>query len=131
LELHGSIFRVKCLSCTYSIPHRDPVKTETPEDLPRCPVCSNLLRPAVVWFGEALDSDVLSEAFQAAQSAQVCLVIGTSALVHPAASVPLATHEAGGAILEVNPDETPLTRLARVSLRGASGVVLPELLEGL
>ena len=128
LELHGSIFRVRCTSCTYGISHRDPINTETQEDLPRCPVCSSLLRPGVVWFGESLDSEVLSEAFRVAQASQVCLVVGTSALVHPAASVPLATHEAGGKIVEVNPTETPLTPTAHISLRGASGQVLPDLL---
>ncbi|MFH1765456.1 MAG: NAD-dependent deacylase [Gemmatimonadota bacterium] len=131
LELHGSIFRVRCTSCTYSIPHRDPISTETRGDLPRCPVCSSLLRPGVVWFGESLDSGVLSEAFRVAKASQVCLVVGTSALVHPAASVPLVTLEGGGSIIEVNPTETPLTRQARVSLRGASGELLPKLLEGL
>jgi len=131
LELHGSIFRVRCTSCSYKIPHRGPIATETPEDLPRCPVCSALLRPDIVWFGESLDPGVLSEAFRVAQRSQVCLVVGTSALVHPAASVPLATRDGGGSIVEVNPTETPLTPLARVSLRGASGEVLPNLLEGL
>lgn len=131
LELHGSIFRVKCTSCTYKIPHRDPVSTDTPENLPHCPVCSRLLRPDVVWYGESLDPGILSEAFRVAQESEVCLVVGTSALVQPAASVPLATYDAGGAIIEVNPTETPLTSMARVSLRGASGEILPELLEGL
>jgi len=131
LELHGSIFRVRCTSCTYEIPHRDPINTGTPEDLPRCPVCSSLLRPGVVWFGESLDPEVLSEAFRVAQASQLCLVVGTSALVHPAASVPLATHESGGRIIEVNPTETPLTPMAYVSLRGVSGQVLPDVLDSL
>lgn len=130
LELHGSIFRVKCTRCSYSVAHRAEVRTATVEDLPRCPACSNLLRPAVVWFGESLDSMVLNQAFQAAQTSSVCLVVGTSALVHPAASVPLATLEAGGSLVEVNPDETPLTSHARVALRGGSAEVLPLLLEG-
>jgi NAD-dependent deacetylase len=130
LELHGSIFRVRCTSCTYKIPHRDPISTGSSEDLPICPVCSSLLRPDVVWFGESLDSAILSEAFQVAQISQVCLVVGTSALVHPAASVPLVTQDSGGSIIEVNPTETPLTQLSRISLRGASGEVLPRLLHG-
>jgi NAD-dependent deacetylase len=131
LEVHGSIFRVKCTSCTYRIPHRDPIRTESVEVLPKCPVCGALLRPDVVWFGEALDSRVLSEAFDSAREATLCLVAGTSALVHPAAAVPLATLEGGGSLVEINPTETPLTTLAEVSLRGASGKVLPHLVEGL
>lgn len=131
LELHGSIFRVRCTRCTYKLPHRESISTDTPEDLPRCPVCSSLLRPDVVWFGESLDPGILSEAFRVAQASDVCLVVGTSALVHPAASVPLATHDGGGSIVEVNPTDTPLTDLARVALRGMSGEVLPRLLDGL
>lgn len=131
LELHGSIFRVKCTACTYSLPHRNSIATEAVEDLPSCPACSNLLRPAVVWFGESLDSAVLSSAFQAASEASVCLVIGTSALVHPAASVPLATLDSGGVLIEVNPTETPLTGACEFVLRGGSGDVLPQLLEDL
>jgi NAD-dependent deacetylase len=131
LELHGSIFRVRCTSCSYRLSHRDPLKTEDSEDLPRCPACSSLLRPDVVWFGEALDPDILSEAFRVAREADVCIVAGTSALVHPAASVPLATLDAGGSMVEVNPTETPLTGLAGASLRGPSGDILPKLLEGL
>ena len=131
MEVHGSIFRVKCVSCSYQIPHRDPINASSLESLPRCPVCRSLLRPAVVWFGESLDSQLLSEAFRAAQEASVCIVAGTSALVHPAASVPLATLEGGGKIVEVNPTPTPLTGSSTVSLRGASGEVLPLLVQGL
>jgi len=131
LELHGSIFRVKCTACTYRIPHREPVQTETEATLPRCPVCGALLRPDVVWFGEALDTSVLTEAFEAAREASVCLVAGTSALVHPAASIPLATLESGGTLVEVNPTETPLSRASAVSLRGPSGELLPKLVDAL
>jgi NAD-dependent deacetylase len=129
LEVHGSIFRVKCTACTYRAPHRDAVRTESEAVLPRCPVCGALLRPDVVWFGEALNSSVLTEAFEAARAAAVCLVAGTSALVHPAASIPLATLESGGVVVEVNPTPTPLTSSAAVSLEGPSGEILPRLLE--
>jgi NAD-dependent deacetylase len=131
LEVHGSIFRVKCTACTYKIPHREPIRWETEEVLPKCPVCGALLRPDVVWFGESLDPEVLTEAFDSAKTADLCLVAGTSALVQPAASVPLATLDGGGAMVEINPTETPLTHLAAVSLRGGSGEVLPRLVKGL
>jgi len=131
LEVHGSIFRVRCTACTYRIPHRDPIQTKDEAILPKCPVCMALLRPDVVWFGETLDPGVLSEAFQVAGATTLCLVAGTSALVQPAASLPLATLEGGGSVVEINPTETPLTTLAEVSLRGASGEILPLLVEGL
>lgn len=131
LEVHGSIFRVRCTRCAYRSPHRDRIATESEAALPKCPVCGALLRPDVVWFGEALDPGILTEAFGAAREADLCLVAGTSALVHPAASIPLATLEGGGCLVEVNPTETPLTSAATVSLRGPSGEILPRLIEGL
>lgn len=128
LELHGSIFKVRCTSCSYSARRREPVGFASPKDLPRCPVCTALLRPAVVWFGENLDSEVLNKAFRWCRAAQVCLVVGTSAVVHPAASLPLATLQAGGAVVEVNPTATPLSDVSRVSLRGPSAEILPKVL---
>jgi NAD-dependent deacetylase len=131
MEVHGSIFRVKCVSCTYQTPHRDPIDAGSVDSLPKCPVCRSLLRPGVVWFGESLDSQILSDAFNAAREASVCIVAGTSALVQPAASVPLATLEEGGTVIEVNPDPTPLSSSCAVSLRGGSGELLPLLVEDL
>lgn len=98
------------------------------ETLPRCPDCGALLRPGVVWFGEALDPEVMDEAFQVAGRADVCVVVGTSALVHPAASVPLATLRAGGTLIEVNPEPTPLSGSAAVTLRRGAGEALPLLM---
>jgi NAD-dependent deacetylase len=127
LELHGSLFRVKCTRCDWRAPLDTAVEASSAETLPRC-ACGALLRPAVVWFGEALDAAVIAEAFELAEAADVCLVVGTSALVQPAASLPLATLRTGGAVIEVNPEPTPLTRLSSVALSGPSAVILPELL---
>ncbi len=98
------------------------------ETLPRCEVCNALTRPDVVWFGEMLDPVVISSAFAKAKAADVCIVVGTSALVQPAASVPLGTLRRGGAIIEVNPEPTPLSSQVAAELRGPSGEILPELL---
>lgn len=127
LELHGSIFRVRCLECGRRRPHRDPVDVSTRETLPRCSDCGGLLRPDVVWFGEMLPADTLEAAFRAAAAADVCLVVGTSALVHPAASVPLATLRGGGALIEVNPAPTPLSDRCAVTLRAAAAAAVPAL----
>jgi NAD-dependent deacetylase len=127
LELHGSLFRVRCTACRFARDDRSPVDASSRATLPRCPDCGALLRPAVVWFGEALDGDVLSVAFGAAQTAHVCVVAGTSAVVHPAASIPLATARSGGAIIEVNTEATPLSSTATVTLAGPAGTVLPQL----
>jgi NAD-dependent deacetylase len=95
--------------------------------LPRCPRCAALLRPDVVWFGEALDEHVMSEAVEHAQSANACLVVGTSAVVQPAASLALLTKQAGGRVIEVNPESTPLTAGADVSIRGRAAEVVPRI----
>jgi NAD-dependent deacetylase len=129
LELHGNLARTRCSGCTFRRWDPDPVGARDLDTLPRCPECEALLRPDVIWFGEMLDARTLETAFLRAREADVCVVAGTSALVHPAASVPLATLEGGGLLIEVNPQETPLTRAARWSLRGLSGHLLPLLLE--
>ena len=128
LELHGSLFRVRCTRCALRAPHTGAIDATERETLPRCSACAGLLRPDVVWFGEALEPSVVQEAFRLAAGADVCLVVGTSALVHPAASLPLATLDGGGVVIEVNPEPTPLSSVAGVTLRGAAGLLLPLLL---
>jgi len=133
LELHGNLLQVRCSGC--DAPPREFV--DAPDALPHsdslpppCPRCRAFLRPDVVWFGEMLHGPTLDRAFETAHQAGLCLVAGTSAIVHPAASIPLATLEGGGQLLEVNPEPTPLTPHARWSLRGRSGELLPEILGG-
>lgn len=128
LHLHGALFGDRCSGCGRRTP-AGPVDTDSEETLPRCTRCSCLLRPDVVWFGEPLDPAVLDRAFEAATSAAVCLVVGTSGLVHPAASIPLATVRSGGALVEVNPEESALTPWATVHLAGSAATVLPPLLD--
>lgn len=128
LEVHGAIHRDRCSGCDRRTPARSDVDVTTPERLPRCASCSALLRPDVVWFGEALDSEVIGASFDAARRADVCLVVGTSAVVHPAASVPEATLQAGGVIIEINPEATPMTALAEISLRGPAAELVPAVL---
>jgi len=127
LELHGSLLRDRCSGCgarSEALPRVDASSLET---LPRCGGCGALLRPDVVWFGESLDPLVLARAFHAAAAADACVVVGTSGLVHPAASIPLETRRAGGIVIEVNPDETPLSRWARLVLRGGAAELVPHL----
>lgn len=128
LELHGAIHRDRCAVCGFKTAGAAEVDVSDASTLPRCAACGGALRPDVVWFGEALDPETIDEAFDAARAADLCLVVGTSALVHPAASIPAATLHAGGALVEVNLEPTPLTPLATVSLRGAAGEVLPALI---
>lgn len=128
LELHGGLFRDKCSGCGRRWDPEGPVDATSLQTLPRCGACGALTRPDVVWFGEALDAEVLHQAFTSAESAEVCLVVGTSAVVHPAASVPLGTLRNGGVLIEVNPEATPLSEYATVEFRQPAGEVLPRLL---
>ena len=128
LELHGSIFRDRCSMCAFVRENRQPVDTSSLASLPRCEECGALLRPDVVWFGERLVPGVLEEAFEWAGCADVCLVIGTSGVVEPAASIASTTRATGGHVIEVNPEETALTRVATVSIRGKAVDVVGQIL---
>jgi NAD-dependent deacetylase len=125
LELHGSLFRTRCTRCGARAAHSQPIDASSFETLPRCVPCGGLLRPDVVWFGEALDEVVLAEAMETAAAADLCLVVGTSAVVQPAASVALVTKRSGGRVVEVNPESTPLTPFADVSLRSSAAEAVP------
>jgi NAD-dependent deacetylase len=89
-----------------------------------------LCRPDIVWFGEGLPQAEWKAAVDAAVAAEVVISVGTSATVHPAARIPLMAREAGALVVQVNPEPTPLDKIA-LNLRGAAGVVLPELLSRL
>ena len=125
IEIHGAIARDRCNDCGLRA-EAEPLGGD--DALPRCAECGGMRRPDVVLFGEMLDSALLERAHNMAARADLCLVIGTSAVVYPAAGIPLATLHAGGRIIEVNPQDTDLTRAAEVAVRGAAGEVLPELL---
>jgi NAD-dependent deacetylase len=122
LELHGNMWRVRCTGCgKVTEDHRVPL----PEVPPRCSKCGALLRPDVVWFGESLPLEVLEAAWAAAARCRLMLVVGTSAVVQPAASLPLAALRNGARLVEVNPNGTPLSRHAHEVLRGPAAQVLP------
>jgi NAD-dependent deacetylase len=95
--------------------------------MPKCPECGALLRPDVVWFGESLDGAVMQSVYDHLEEADVCLVVGTSALVQPAASFPLIVKQRGGSLIEVNVETTPLSSIVDYHLSGKAGEVLPEL----
>lgn len=124
LKVHGDIWNVRCTSCRFATMDRTVPLSPLP---PKCPQCNSLLRPGVVWFGEGLPEDVWEAAARAAAQAQVMLVVGTSAVVHPAAGlVPLA-RRAGAKIIEVNIADSGMSSEAGVALRGPSGEILPRL----
>ncbi len=123
LCLHGDIWTVRCVSCGYRAEDR---RVPLPELPPRCPHCGGLLRPDVVWFGEALPYAVLNQAFTVAQAADYMLVIGTSAVVQPAISLALIAHENGARLIEFNLEPTPITDEADESIFGSVDETLPR-----
>jgi NAD-dependent deacetylase len=123
LELHGNIRRSRCTEEDVVLEDWG----ESDETPPRCPNCGALLRPDVVWFGEALPIEPFRAAIDAAQDADVFMSVGTSALVVPAASLPYEAVRCGADVVEVNPEDTPLTRFATYVLQGPGGEILPRL----
>jgi NAD-dependent deacetylase len=125
VNVHGSIWQVRCLACGRERYER---ATPLPTLPPRCPKCDGLERPAVVWFGEALPTVALDAAFAAARACDVMLVVGTSAAVYPVAHLPGVAKEHGARVIEINLEETPLTPLVDESIRGRAAEILPALL---
>lgn len=127
LELHGRLSAIKCSNCDYKA---DKPGEELPE-MPRCPDCGELTRVDVVWFGEALPQDVWREAAEASAMCSCFLVVGTSAIVYPAAGLIGLAKKAGASVIEFNLEETVASHQCDVSLFGPSGELLPEVLRRL
>ena len=124
LALHGSVWSVRCIACRReSMDKRIPM----PEIPPRCE-CGGLLRPGVVWFGEALPTKIWKAAEAAARAADLFLVIGTSAVVYPAAGLAQLAKSSGARMVEINIAETPLSGEIDQFLQGPSGELLPQLI---
>jgi NAD-dependent deacetylase len=123
-KLHGDIWTLRCVECGRE---RQDLRTPIPDLPPYCE-CGGMLRPGVVWFGEFLPPGVWSAAEFAASRAQVFLVIGTSAVVYPAAGLIDVALLAGAKIVEINPNETPYSPQVHFTVRGSSGEILPQLL---
>jgi NAD-dependent deacetylase len=124
-RLHGSLWRVRC---TREGTEHEDLRASLAPLPPHCENCGALLRPAVVWFEEPLPMEAYGRAVRAARSAELVLVIGTSGLVYPAASLPEEALRAGAYVVEINPERTPLTASASEALSGPAGEVLPALL---
>ena len=98
-------------------------------DVPVCPGCGGMLRPGVVWFGEAIPESALHAAAAAVSGCDLFFSIGTSALVWPAAGLAEAARQQGASVVEINLDATPLSSQTDFCLKGKSGSLLPELVD--
>jgi NAD-dependent deacetylase len=123
IELHGSIWRARCLDCGARHNVRE-LKFENGGS-PACFDCGSHLRPDVVLFGEMLPTGAYENAAIQAQDCELCFVVGTSAVVYPAALIPEVARAAGAYVVEVNPERTPLSDLCDEVLTGKAGEILP------
>ena len=126
LELHGNIHHNKCVDCNRPC---DPEIEINPDRIPKCEYCGGKIRPDVVWFGEMLDAQGINRAFQESEQADIFFSVGTSSLIHPAASLPPMAKRNGATLVEINVDETPISFMADFQIRKKSGEFLPELVE--
>jgi NAD-dependent deacetylase len=126
IEFHGNIMQSRCTEG-----HPATSEEDTQERPPRCVRCGAMLRPAVVWFGEPIPEAALQCALQAAKTCDAFFAIGTSAQVQPAAGLALLARQNGATLIEINPDETPLTSDCDFALTGPSGEMLPHLVTAL
>ncbi|MFH1335830.1 MAG: NAD-dependent deacylase [Candidatus Zixiibacteriota bacterium] len=125
IELHGNIKRNKCISCGKRYESLDEVLPGIP---PQCP-CGGNIRPDVVWFGEMLPQDAIHYAFEMTSKCDLFFSVGTSAVVHPAASLPLSARKNGAYVVEVNISPTEISHMVDESLFGKAGEVLPLLIK--
>ena len=123
LELHGSIIRIKCTVCDFS----DEILSSFELLPPKCK-CGNILRPDVVWFGEALSQDVWKNAIVHANSCDVMIIAGTSLVVSPANTLPIYAKQNNALLIEVNPEKTIMSSDMDLSIQTTSAKALPELI---
>lgn len=131
IELHGTTRRITCMGCSEEYLMEEVygmLETQIP---PLCSKCSGILRPAVVFFGEILDSKTISKAYEEAGKSDFLLVVGSSLVVYPAADVPLRAKQAGAKLAIINKGSTPLDSVADYVINDAAGKVLPRIVQSL
>tara|TARA_B100000401_G_C52490366_1_gene570125 strand:- start:50 stop:694 length:645 start_codon:yes stop_codon:yes gene_type:complete len=121
IELHGSLWRVRC-GCSGT--REDMGETY---EYRKCPKCSNWLRPDIIWFEDMLDHEVYTKATDIISNSDLFISIGTSALVYPAAGLPMTAKMNGARCIEINIDQTEISTLYHDNLIGKAGDILPKL----
>jgi len=129
IEFHGSSATLSCLACGCKIRAETLSMNTLP---PTCPQCGSIVKPDVVFFGEPIPLEAHTSAIEAARTCDLVLVIGTSAVVYPAADIPITAKASGAKVIEINLEPTPLTdRISDYIIEGRSGEVLPQVVETL
>ena len=127
IEFHGNASRLECLDCGQSYASDEIELKKTP---PVCSDCGTILKPGFIFFGEMIQNNVLMDSNTLSGQADAILVIGTSAVVQPAASIPFRAKQNGAVVIEMNLEETGLTSsITDIFLQGKIGETLPKLVE--
>ncbi len=131
VELHGSLQRFRCVDWGHTFDSEVLAQLPVPDDgevePPRCEECGSMVRPDVVWFGETLPESAMSQAWSLVRACDAMLVVGTSAVVFPAAALPEVAVRRGVPVIEIGPEETELTPETRLSWRTTAAIGLPQL----
>lgn len=128
IEIHGTAFSVSCLSCGKKY-DRDEIqkRLNAGVEVPHCDDCEGILKPDTISFGQAMPQDKMEAAFNYARECDLCIVLGSSLMVHPAASVPMYAVQNGAKLIIINRDETPLDAKADLVNHGSVSEVLGEM----
>jgi len=127
IEFHGSNQWLVCLGCGY---RQEAASLSFEVIPPRCPQCSSILKPDVVFFGEPIPWEAQNKSFEEARTCDLVLVIGTSAVVYPAAGIPPLAKQGGAKVIEINMEPTPLTGfVSDYLIQGSAGQILPKIVE--
>jgi len=124
VEMHGNLWQIRCTNCgnieqNFEVPFK-----ELP---PLCKDCNSLGRPNIVWFGEMIPMPIIDKSLTSIENCQVMLIIGTSGVVEPAASMGLVAKQTGKTVIEINLETTPNSNFYDLSINGKSGEILPRI----
>jgi len=128
-ELHGNMQFVRCLKCHKRFPMEEIIARLAVEEVPECEHCQGMLKPDAVFFGEALPQWVLNEATKRASQCDLCIVIGSTLIVYPAAYIPMYAVEGGAILVIINMGETPMDPRARVRVDAKAGDVMSKVMD--
>jgi NAD-dependent deacetylase len=129
IELHGNIFRTKCISCSFKseLKSNKGNSSNSSEALPRCNKCKDILKPGVILFGESLPSIEWNNAIEKASNCDIMFIVGTSLNVSPANLLPSYAKENKSTLVEINPESTWLSKSMDITLNGSAANILPKI----
>ena len=131
IELHGTTHIITCMNCAEEYPMEAVIPILDKQIPPLCQECQGVLRPAVIFFGESLNPDVIGRAYEEADCCDFLIVVGSSLVVYPAADLPVTAKQRGAGLVIINKDPTPMDQLADYVIHEEAGTVLPQIVERL